>query len=80
MKRAGKRTVRPERVVWWLSPYFIWLCCSVDGLGWRAAGLDWRASGVVLSPFHQVGGLDSSSRYSDLPAPHDNFKCFVGAR
>ena len=38
----------------WISPHFIWLCWSVAGLGWQAAG-------VVLSPFHQVGGLDSIS-------------------
>jgi len=59
--------------LWRLSPYFLWRC-------WSAAGLGWRAAGVVLNPFHHVGGLDSISWYSDLPAQHDNFKSFVGAR
>ena len=40
--------------IWRRSPYFIWRC-------WSAAGLGWRAAGVVLSPFHQVGGFDSIS-------------------
>jgi hypothetical protein len=79
MKRAGKRTVRQECVVFGGSLFFIRLCWSAAGLarqaawqGWRTALLGWRAAGLVLS-------LDSISCYIDLTAPHENFKCFVSA-
>jgi len=64
MKRAGKRTVRPERVAFGGSVRVLsgfagtLLDWRTAKLGRRATGLGWWAAGVVLSPFQQVGGLN----------------------
>jgi hypothetical protein len=50
----------------------------VLGCVWRAVGLGWWPASAVVCSVH-VGGLHSVRLHLDLPAAHDNFKCFVSA-